>query len=63
MRDDVARERLAVDQATELCRALVDEGVDELHFYTLNRAEPTREIRANFCGEATSGAEGVDAAA
>ena len=61
--DDAARKRLAVDQATELCRALVDEGVDELHFYTLNRAEPTREICANLCGEAASGAEGVDAAA
>ena len=50
--DDGARERLAVEQATELCRALVAEGVDELHFYTLNRAEPTREICRNLVGEA-----------
>ena len=58
--DDAARERLAVEQATELCRALLAEGVDELHFYTLNRAEPTREICENLFGRAGGG---VDAAA
>ena len=72
--DDAARERLAVDQATELCEALVAEGVDELHFYTLNRAEPTREICERLVGgdvardgaapaAATASAGGVDAAA
>lgn len=35
---------LAVAQATELCSDLVDEGVDHLHFYTLNRPELTRDV-------------------
>ena len=56
--DDAARGRLAVDQAVELCRTLVAEGVDELHFYSLNRSEPTREICA-----ALAGADPVHAAA
>lgn len=35
---------LATAQATELCDALVGEGVDHLHFYTLNKPELTRDI-------------------
>lgn len=34
----------ATVQATELCSDLLDEGVDSLHFYTLNRPELTRDI-------------------
>lgn len=34
----------ALAQATELCDALISEGVDALHFYTLNRAELTRKV-------------------
>ncbi len=62
-KDDAARQRLAVVQATELCEALVAEGVDELHFYTLNRAEPTREIVENLVGESDASGEGAVAAA
>ncbi|MGB3245856.1 MAG: methylenetetrahydrofolate reductase [NAD(P)H] [Sulfitobacter sp.] len=29
---------------TELCSDLMDEGVEDLHFYTLNRAELTRDV-------------------
>ncbi len=29
---------------TEMCSELVDEGVDALHFYTLNRADLTRDV-------------------
>jgi methylenetetrahydrofolate reductase (NADPH) len=29
---------------TELCSELMDEGVEDLHFYTLNRAELTRDV-------------------
>lgn len=35
---------LATAQATELCSDLIDEGVEQLHFYTLNRPELTRDI-------------------
>jgi len=35
---------LATALATELCDTLIDEGVDHLHFYTLNKPELTRNI-------------------
>ena len=35
---------LATAQATELCDDLCSEGVDHLHFYTLNKPELTRDI-------------------
>ena len=34
----------ALAHATELCDALISEGVESLHFYTLNRAELTRQV-------------------
>ncbi|HUF83894.1 MAG TPA: methylenetetrahydrofolate reductase [Acidimicrobiia bacterium] len=42
--DEGAMHRVGVDAATELCRDLLDNGVDGLHFYTLNRSPATREI-------------------
>ena len=39
--DPAARRQVAAEAAAELCRRLLDHGVDELHFYTLNQAEPT----------------------
>lgn len=35
---------LATAVCTELCSDLMDEGVDALHFYTLNRPELTRDV-------------------
>ena len=42
-RDD-REELLSTAIATEMCSKLVSEGVDHLHFYTLNRPELTRDI-------------------
>jgi methylenetetrahydrofolate reductase (NADPH) len=36
--------RVGVDEATRLCRELLDGGAPGLHFYTLNRSSATREI-------------------
>ncbi|MGC3936407.1 methylenetetrahydrofolate reductase [NAD(P)H] [Roseobacter sp. EG26] len=43
IRDD-RHDLLAKAICTEMCSDLLDEGVDSLHFYTLNRPEMTREI-------------------
>lgn len=43
IRDD-RHDLLARAICTEMCSELVDEGVDAMHFYTLNRPELTREV-------------------
>lgn len=42
--DAEGRQQAAVDFAIEQCRALMAQGIDGFHFYTLNRAEPTMSI-------------------
>ncbi|MEP5728121.1 MAG: methylenetetrahydrofolate reductase [NAD(P)H] [Sulfitobacter sp.] len=42
-RDD-RHDLLATSLCTEMCSTLMDEGVEDLHFYTLNRAEMTRNV-------------------
>ncbi|WP_045386749.1 methylenetetrahydrofolate reductase [NAD(P)H] [Falsirhodobacter sp. alg1] len=39
-------EKLAVDLCTDLCRTLLAEGVQDLHFYTLNRPTLSRDVCA-----------------
>ena len=41
---DGREQLLSIAQATELCSELVDEGVDKLHFYTLNKPDLTRDV-------------------
>jgi methylenetetrahydrofolate reductase (NADPH) len=43
IRDD-RQDLLATALATELCSDLIEEGVEDLHFYTLNRPELTRDV-------------------
>lgn len=43
---DNREDLLAIAVATELCSDLMDEGVDALHFYTLNKPTLTRDICA-----------------
>ncbi|MDJ0994619.1 MAG: methylenetetrahydrofolate reductase [NAD(P)H] [Dinoroseobacter sp.] len=43
---DGREDLLAISLATEMCSTLIDEGVEHLHFYTLNKPELTRDICA-----------------
>ena len=43
IRDD-RQELLATALATELCSELIEGGAEDLHFYTLNRPELTRDV-------------------
>jgi methylenetetrahydrofolate reductase (NADPH) len=46
--DDEAVARVGIHWATEQCRALLDNGVRGIHFYTLNRSDATRQIYENL---------------
>lgn len=41
---DNREDLLAVSLCTEMCDRLISEGVEDLHFYTLNKAHLTREV-------------------
>jgi methylenetetrahydrofolate reductase (NADPH) len=48
--DDEATYSLGVRWATEQCQELIDQGVDGIHLYTLNRSPASREIHRNLFG-------------
>lgn len=43
-RRDGREDLLALTQATQLCDRLIEGGVEDLHFYTLNRPQMTRDV-------------------
>jgi methylenetetrahydrofolate reductase (NADPH) len=46
--DEAAVERVGIHYATEQCSGLLDNQVDGIHFYTLNKSRATREIYASL---------------
>jgi methylenetetrahydrofolate reductase (NADPH) len=53
--DPDAVERVGIHYAAQQCAELLDQGVDGIHFYTLNKSKATREIYATL-GLASSNA-------
>jgi Methylenetetrahydrofolate reductase len=42
--DEVALAAYGVELATEMCTEILKRGIRELHFYTMNREEPTLSV-------------------
>ncbi len=55
--DDEAVERVGIHYATEQCLDLLENDVQGIHFYTLNKSHATREIYANLGLKDTDGLE------
>lgn len=54
-----ATRALATRQSVDLCRALIAGGVDQLHFYTLNRPDLTRDVCAALGLQPKAGLDAV----
>jgi methylenetetrahydrofolate reductase (NADPH) len=46
--DPAAVERVGIHYAAQQCAELLDQGVDGIHFYTLNKSKATREIYSSL---------------
>jgi methylenetetrahydrofolate reductase (NADPH) len=46
--DDAAATAYGIDYATKQCEELLREGVEGLHFYTLNKAHSTSQVVKNL---------------
>lgn len=46
--DAAAEREVAIEVATEQCQKLLESGLEELHFYSLNKAEPTLSVCRNI---------------
>ncbi|XP_008792352.2 methylenetetrahydrofolate reductase 2-like [Phoenix dactylifera] len=56
--DEAALAAYGVELATEMCRQILEKGMRELHFYTMNREEPTLAVLRNL-GLVTGADKGV----
>lgn len=46
--DPISLQEVGIEFVTKLCHSLLQNGIKEFHFYTLNRAEPTQSIIRNL---------------
>ena len=46
--DQESIRQFGIEVVTQLCQTLLENGAPGLHFYTMNQAEPTRQIRSNL---------------
>ena len=46
--DPISLQEIGIEFVTKLCHSLLQNGVEEFHFYTLNRTEPTYSIIQNL---------------